>query len=125
MRYTSRLVYMTVYPGLEASGRLRETKDRCDGLTNPICDHNYAGKKVGIHVNEDNTLTITRFGDQTEMETVTIGDRTILGSIRDQCMAEADSLELLNSKFSKICGKLMHAQRPNRSFDALHESFWV
>ncbi len=125
MRYTSRLVYMTVYPGLEASGRLRETKDRCDGLTHPICDHKYAGKALGIRVNEDGTLTINRFGDQITTEKVAIGDRTILSTLRDQCLTEADSLESLNGEFAKICGKMMQDHRPNKPFDSLHESFWV
>ena len=125
MRYTSRLVYMTVYPGLEAAGRLRETKERCDGLTSPICQYNYAAKTIGIRVNEDHTLTISRFGDEIETETLAIADRTILGSIRDQCLTEADSLESLNRKFSRICGKLMRDHQPNNPFYALHESFWV
>jgi hypothetical protein len=125
MRYTSRLVYMTVYPGLEASGRLRETKDRCDGLTHPIYDHKYAGKHLGIHINDGNTLTITRFGDQLESETLNIGDRKILRSLSKQCLTEADSLESLNCTFGKICGKLIRDRPPNKPFDALHESFWV
>lgn len=125
MRYTSRLVYMTVYPGLEASKRYREIKDRCDGLTSPICDYNYTGKRIGIRVNEDNTLTISRFGDEIESEVVAIADRMVIGSIRDQCLAEADVLESLNNKYSKLCGKMMQAHPPNKRFEALHESFWV
>jgi hypothetical protein len=125
MRYTSRLVYMTVYPGLESNGRLRETKDRCDGLTHPICDHKYAGKALGIHINDDNTLNITRFGNQLETELRDIGERNLLRSISEQCLLEADSLESLNCDFGKLCGKLMRNHPPNKPFDALHESFWV
>jgi hypothetical protein len=125
MRYTSRLIYMTVYPGLESSGRLRETKDRCDGLTHPICDHKRAGKALGIHINDDNTLTITRFGEQLETELLNIGDRKLLRTISEQCLTEADSLESLNSEFGRLCGKMMRNHQPNKPFDVLHESFWV
>lgn len=116
---------MTVFPGLVHSGRLREIKERCHGLTSAICDYIHAGKKIGIRVNENNTLTISRFGSENETETVAIGDRVVLATIRDACLLEVDRLQALNGAFSKICGKLMYAVPPNKPFDALHESFWV
>ena len=120
MRYTSRLIYSTAYNGLVDSGRARETRERCDLLTSPICDYKYNNKRIGIQINDNQTMTIFRFNDEIETETEPIANRAILASYRDQCMYEVAELEKLNQEFAKLCD-----DKSCIFFDALNESFWV
>ena len=120
MRYTSRLIFSTTYNGLIDSGRARETKERCDLLTSPICDHKFENKRIGIQVNEDETMTIFRFDDVIQMEITSIADRTVLSTIQEQCLHEVAELEGLNQNFAETC-----KNQSCVSYDALNESFWV
>ncbi len=120
MRYTSRLIYSTTYNGLVNSGRGRETKERCDHLTSPICDHQYENKRLGIRINANETLTVYRFNDTIEIEIVSIADRSLLEKLRDQCLQEIETLEILNLEFAKTC-----ESESCVSFDALNQSYWI
>ena len=120
MRYTSRLIYSTTYNGLVDLGRARETKDRCDVLTSPICDHKYKNTRIGIQINADETMMIFRFNDQIETRTEPINNRSVLVNFQKQCLQEIGELEKLNLEFAQMCDN-----KSCVSFDALNESFWV
>ena len=125
MRYTSRLIYATAYAGLLALDRARETKERCDLLTSAICDLKYNNMKIGIQINANNTTEIFSFGDQIQRESFDIGDRTLLVTLRDNCIREADELDKLNERFGRLSGKLQTGQSPCTPYEPLNESFWV
>lgn len=125
MRFTSRIVHETVYPGLKAEGRLRDYKSYGDRYTGPICSSKHNSRSVGIRVHDDNRLEITEFSQELSGKFVAVGDRTVLHSLRDRGLAEADLLEAKNEEFGVFCRGFQQRRPIVEPFDQRHESWWA
>jgi hypothetical protein len=128
LRYTSRLIHETELKMLLATGRASEMKGISNDYTDPLCDFRHNEKKLGIHVSQDHSLTVTPLrrsrsaANQSEHE---IRDRSVLAKLKADGLAEVDSLVTLNRRFAAVCNQYCEAGEIAEDFDNLIEAYWT
>jgi hypothetical protein len=123
LRYTSRLVHETTCRALEDAMRFDEMKLLSNTYTDPICQVPH--RSIGIEVHPNRTLSVTAFGPELVAARWEIGNRSVIGEIRERCEAELASLSESTRHFATLCERL-YAQRPViAAFDAMNESWWI
>ncbi len=108
LRYTSRLIHETEMKALRATGRTHEMKAGSNDYTDPLCDFRRDERKVGVHVSQDQALTVTtlrRPATSVHQSEYDIRDRSVLLKLRAGGFAEIANLEKLNRKFSVACNR--------------------
>ena len=128
LRYTSRLIHETEMKMLLATGRASEMKDVSNDYTDPLCDFRHNERKIGIHVSQEYSLTVTPLrqsrtsAHQSEHE---IRDRSVLASLKADGLAEIALLDTLNHRFAAVCSEYCKDGEIAKDFDNLIESYWT
>ncbi|TWT59791.1 hypothetical protein [Rubinisphaera italica] len=66
IRYTTRLIHETESVAMKAQRRYREASARSNAYIAPLVEIDHRGRQVGIHVDTNQTLTVTPFSTETD-----------------------------------------------------------
>ena len=134
--FTSRLYHESDQRQRIADKDFDTLKKDSNRYTNLICEFKYKNRKVGIEVNENETLTIFSIvlegvlledGNWTSISSkeIDISDRSVLKKIVDEAKKEIDELDKLKNTYIVECKKYIRERNIFSEYKNIHQSYWV
>jgi len=134
--FSSRLFHESELRQRLAERDLDNLKMDSNRYTNLICDFKYKKYKLGIIVNEDETLLLSAFHPEgirvsdnqwssVKNEVIDISNRAILKEICQRAKKEIGELELINERYKALCQNFCKKFDLFSDYENLHQSYWV
>lgn len=134
--FTSRLYHESDQRQRIADKDFDTLKKDSNRYTKLICEFKYKNRKVGIEVNENETLTISSIvlegvlledGNWTSISSkeIDISNRSVLKKIVDEAKKEIDELDKLKNTYIVECKKYISERNIFLEYKNIHRSYWV